>query len=194
MKQHRNPLGHDPLSAGIFTKTQVDELTESPADDQKTINHKPASINQNTETINHKPEYGSQELRTESQSVMEEIQEPAESPWHPETINHKPASINQNTETINNKPDSGLLLDGPKEKITLQFPTYLNEWLDDLIRNGKRRHGQKIQKQVWFQAAFELMKSLPVEWEDVNSTDKLKEELEFWITQLASSSNQNHKP
>lgn len=187
MKQHRNPLGHDPLSAGIFTKTQVDEQPESLGEELVTINHKPDSGNQKTETINHKPESGNQELDAGTQSVTEEIQGSgtiiqnlAESPRHPESVNHK--------------PDSGLLLDGPKEKITLQFPTYLNEWLDDLIRSGKRRHGQKIQKQVWFQAAFELMKSLPVDWEDVNSTDKLKEELEFWITQLASFSNQTHKP
>jgi hypothetical protein len=32
--------------------------------------------------------------------------------------------------------------------VTLRMPIELNDWLDDLLKQGKRKHGQKIPKEV----------------------------------------------
>jgi hypothetical protein len=51
----------------------------------------------------------------------------------------------------------------------------LNDWLNDLLKQGKRKHGSKIPKEVWVQAALELLKAMPVNWEEIDSEESLRE-------------------
>lgn len=41
-------------------------------------------------------------------------------------------------------------------------------WLNELLKQGKRRHGSKIPKEVWVQAALELLLAMPVKWEEID--------------------------
>ena len=44
-----------------------------------------------------------------------------------------------------------------------------NDWLNELLKQGKRRHGLKIPKEVWVQAALELLKTMSANWEEIGS-------------------------
>ena len=76
-----------------------------------------------------------------------------------------------------NSQDVDFLRDCDREKVNFRLPSELNDWLDDLIKTGKRKHGHKIPKEIWVQAALELMKELSVEWTEVTSIDELRTKL-----------------
>jgi hypothetical protein len=111
----RSVLGDNPLSQGIFSKTQ-------------------------TETPTQPPEPNNQESRIENQ-------------------------------------ESRFLEKGEREAVNLRLPIELNDWLNELLKVGKRRHGSKIPKEVWVQAALELFKAMPVNWEEINSEESLRQTL-----------------
>ena len=89
------------------------------------------------------------------------------------------------TQTLEPKPneprlknqESRLLEKGEREAVNLRLPIELNDWLNELLKVGKRRHGSKIPKEVWVQAALELFKAMPVNWEEVDSEESLREAL-----------------
>jgi hypothetical protein len=125
----RSVLGDNPLSQGIFSKTQ-------------------------TETPTQPPEPNNQESRIENQESKLKIQEPR----------------------IENQ-ESRFLEKGEREAVNLRLPIELNDWLNELLKVGKRRHGSKIPKEVWVQAALELFKAMPVNWEEIDSEESLRETL-----------------
>ena len=73
--------------------------------------------------------------------------------------------------------DSRFLKSIREEKVNLRLSIKINDWLDGLLKKGKRNHGQKIPKEVWVQAALELFQSMPVNWEEIDSEERLAEEL-----------------
>jgi hypothetical protein len=86
----------------------------------------------------------------------------------------------QNMEPVNQNPENGFLqVDRELDKVTLRIPIELNDWLDSLLKQGKRKHGQKIPKEIWFQAALELLKSMPVDWSEIQSIDQMREKLQY---------------
>ena len=92
--------------------------------------------------------------------------------------------------TLKNK-ESRFLDKGEREAVNLRLPIELNDWLNDLLKQGKRKHGSKIPKEVWVQAALELLKAMPVEWEEIDSEESLREillNLESRIKNLDKSS------
>ncbi len=124
-------------------------LTISPS--SKGIFHK-------TETINQIPENGFQS----SESGGEEV------------------PTDKIPEAINQIPENGfLLMNQELDKVTLRIPIELNDWLDSLLKQGKRKHGQKIPKEIWVQAALELLRSMPVDWTEVQSIDQMREQLKI---------------
>jgi hypothetical protein len=125
----RSVLGDNPLSQGIFSKTQ-------------------------TETPTQPPEPNNQESRIENQESTLKIQE------------HRI----ENQESI-------FLEKGEREAVNLRLPIELNDWLNELLKVGKRRHGSKIPKEVWVQAALELFKAMPVNWEEIDSEESLRQTL-----------------
>jgi hypothetical protein len=66
---------------------------------------------------------------------------------------------------------------GEREAVNLRLPIELNDWLNELLKVGKRRHGSKIPKEVWLQAALELFRAMPVNWEEIDSEESLRETL-----------------
>lgn len=73
-----------------------------------------------------------------------------------------------------NNQESRFLSDEQKEKVNLRLSGELNDWLDDLLKKGKRQHGHKIAKEVWVQAALELFRALPVDWHEIDSEESLR--------------------
>lgn len=64
-----------------------------------------------------------------------------------------------------------------KDRVNLRLPVELNDWLDDLLKQGKRKHGRKIAKEIWMQAALELLRAMPLDLTEVASDDDLREVL-----------------
>ncbi len=86
----------------------------------------------------------------------------------------------QNMEAANQNPENGFLqTDRELDKVTLRIPIELNDWLDSLLKQGKRKHGQKIPKEIWFQAALELLKSMPVDWSEIQSIEQMRGKLKI---------------
>jgi hypothetical protein len=125
----RSVLGDNPLSQGIFSKTQ-------------------------TETPTQPPEPNNQESRIENKESRLKTQEPR----------------------IENQ-ESRFLEKEEREAVNLRLPIELNDWLNELLKIGKRRHGSKIPKEVWVQAALELFKAMPVNWEEIDSEESLRQTL-----------------
>lgn len=75
--------------------------------------------------------------------------------------------------------ESRFLENTEKEKVNLRLSIEINDWLDDLVKQGKRLHGSKIPKEIWVQAALEFFKSLPVDWQTVDSLETLQEKLKI---------------
>jgi hypothetical protein len=78
--------------------------------------------------------------------------------------------------TLKNQ-ESRFLEKGEREAVNLRLPIELNDWLNELLKVGKRRHGSKVPKEVWVQAALELFKAMPVNWEEVDSEESLRQVL-----------------
>ncbi|NJM47071.1 MAG: hypothetical protein HC860_13665 [Alkalinema sp. RU_4_3] len=84
----------------------------------------------------------------------------------------------QKTGSRKKKPEPGFLAEDQKlDKVTVRIPIELNDWLDDLLKQGKRKHGQKVPKEIWLQAALELFKVMPVDWSEVQSIEQMREKL-----------------
>ncbi len=87
------------------------------------------------------------------------------------------APVPENQEPRIENQESRFLEKGEREAVNLRLPLELNDWLNELLKVGKRRHGSKIPKEVWVQAALELFKAMPVNWEEIDSEESLLETL-----------------
>lgn len=121
----RSALGGNPLSKGIFSKTE--EIEPQPAEPIEIL------------------------------TSLVEIQE--------SKIEIKESIINIQESRFSNK--------GERESVNLRLPIELNDWLNDLLKKGKRKHGSKIPKEVWVQAALELFRSMPMDWEEIDTEENL---------------------
>ena len=139
----RSALGGNPLSQGIFSKT---EASDDPQPAEPTAI--PASS-------------------VEIQDSLINIQD-----------------------SIVNTQESRFLNKGERESVNLRFPLELNDWLNELLKKGKRKHGAKIPKEVWVQAALELFQAMPIDWEEIDTEENLHSallNLESRINNLDSS-------
>jgi hypothetical protein len=84
----------------------------------------------------------------------------------------------KNQESRFNNQESRFLKKAEREAVNLRLPIEINDWLNDLLKQGKRKHGQKIPKEVWVQAALELFRAMPVDWAEIDSVEGLQEALE----------------
>jgi hypothetical protein len=128
----RSALGGNPLSKGIFSKTE--EIEPQPA------------------------------APTEIPTSLVEIQE---------SIVNTQESLIENQEPLINIQESRFLNKGERESVNLRLPIELNDWLNDLLKKGKRKHGSKIPKEVWVQAALELFRSIPIDWAEIDTEENL---------------------
>lgn len=83
----------------------------------------------------------------------------------------------KNKESIVKNKESRFLKKLEREAVNLRLPIELNDWLNELLKKGKRRHGSKIPKEIWVQASLELFQALPVNWEEIDSEESLREML-----------------
>lgn len=95
----------------------------------------------------------------------------------------------QPIEEIINNLDSRFLIKGDREAVNLRLPIELNDWLNDLLKKGKRKHGAKVPKEVWVQAALELFKAMPVNWEEIDSEENLQSALLNLETRIKNLEN-----
>ena len=88
-----------------------------------------------------------------------------------------PAESTSTQESTITNQESRFLIKGDRESVNLRFPIELNDWLNELLKKGKRKHGSKIPKEVWVQAAIELFKAMPVDWTEIDSEENLQSTL-----------------
>lgn len=108
--------------------------------------------------------------------------------FHP---TEKSTPLSHNQKNIDSRPqnlDSIFLKASEKEKVNLRLPLELNDWLDDLVKKGKRLHGHKIPKEIWVQAALELFSSLSHDWLEVESIEQLQAKIQSLSSQLNQDS------
>lgn len=86
-------------------------------------------------------------------------------------------STRNNRDSINKNQESRFLNKSEREAVNLRLPLELNDWLNDLLKKGKRQHGAKIPKEVWVQAALELFRAMPVMWSEIDSEESLLQTL-----------------
>lgn len=136
----RSGMGGNPLSQGLFSRTDADIEAKAPAVEK-------------AEKIEEQPKQGEE----------------------------KPSAKVAKLESRKKKLENRFLEDiedGPKESIGLQVTAEVNDWLDDVVKVGRRKHGRKIPKQVWIQAGVELLRAMPVEWDEIGDLDELRGKLD----------------
>jgi hypothetical protein len=97
-------------------------------------------------------------------------------------------------ETRSKKPETVFLKednDRELDKVTLRMPIELNDWLDDLLKQGKRKHGQKIPQEVWVQAAIGLIRVIPADCSGVQVIDQMRGKLHSLEDGIQSMESRN---
>lgn len=110
-------------------------------------------------------------------------QPPAPVPDQPQPRN----SSSQSLESISQNLDSRFLSkieNSAKESIGLQLTLEVNDWLDELVKVGRRKHGKKIPKQTWIQAGVELLKAMPIDWTEIEDLEALRSQLAEIVSNL----------
>lgn len=92
----------------------------------------------------------------------------------PVTAESSKAEEIENQDSRINIQESRFLKKGEREAVNLRLPIELNDWLNDLLKNGKRKHGSKIPKEIWVQAALELFHVMPVDWQSIKDEEQLQ--------------------
>ncbi|MCY6494555.1 hypothetical protein [Leptolyngbya sp. GGD] len=64
-----------------------------------------------------------------------------------------------------------------KESIGLQVTTEINDWLDYIVKDSRRKKGRKLPKQVLIQAGIELLRAAPIEWSEIGDIEELRNKL-----------------
>jgi chromosome segregation ATPase len=181
-KKQRSVLGDNPLTQGIFNKTETLSSYEPPTvrdPDGEISKNLESSINKLEPTISNlessinklEPTINSLESTLKNQELSINNQESSINSLE-STLKNQELSINNQESSINSL-ESRFLQKGDREAVNLRIPIELNDWLNDLLRNGKRKHGSKIPKEIWVQAALELFRAMPVDWESIGDEDSL---------------------
>ncbi len=146
-------LGSNPLSSGIFSKTDSPEAEETPEVELKS---QESRVESKDSTVN------SQESRLQKDS--ESTQE--------STFNTQYSRVKNIESRFLNREQAEL------KGTNVRLPIELIDWVDDLVKSGSRdKNKSRIPKEVWFQAALELFQSMPVDWDTVSDEDELREKL-----------------
>lgn len=75
-------------------------------------------------------------------------------------------------ENVNQHPASGKEVF--YDKITVRLPSEINDWLDETIRQTKRINGFKIKKELFVQAALEMIKEKDIDWSQIRGEEDFK--------------------
>jgi len=170
----RSALGINPLSQGIFSKT-----ASPPAVETDELKNQELGIQQlqNQESSLLKIDSIEQNQETAEPPQPDTTQESAPSQPSKKTRKQKQEKIINNQESVINKAETSFLNEEAVERVNLRLSVEINDWLDSLLKQGKRTHGRKIPKETWVQAALELFRALPVDWQAIDSEDSLRQAL-----------------
>jgi vacuolar-type H+-ATPase subunit I/STV1 len=170
----RSALGINPLSQGIFSKT-----VPPPAVEPDKFKNQELEIQelQNQESSLLKIDSIEQNQETAELPQPETIQNPEPSQPPRKTGKQNQEKIIKNQESAINKAEISFLNEEAVERGNLRLSVEINDWLDSLLKQGKRTHGRKIPKETWVQAALELFRALPVDWQAIDSEDSLRQAL-----------------
>ena len=185
----RSALGINPLSQGIFSKT-----ASPPAVETDELKNQELGIQelQNQESSLLKIDSIEQNQETAEPPQPNTTQESAPSQPSKKTRKQKQEKIINNQESVINKAETSFLNEEAVERVNLRLSVEINDWLDSLLKQGKRTHGRKIPKETWVQAALELFRALPVDWQAIDSEANLRQalvELESRISNQESIKN-----
>ena len=185
----RSALGINPLSQGIFSKT-----ASPPAVETDELKNQELGIQQlqNQESSLLKIDSIEQNQETAEPPQPDTTQESAPSQPPRKTRKQKQEKIINNQESVINKAETSFLNEEAVERVNLRLSVEINDWLDSLLKQGKRTHGRKIPKETWVQAALELFRALPVDWQAIDSEASLRQalaELESRISNQESIKN-----
>lgn len=75
----------------------------------------------------------------------------------------------QSTGIISEEISSGTKDVFSYDQVNVRLPIELNDWLNLIVRNSKRFHGTKLQKEVIIEALLIYLKDKNIEWKDIKS-------------------------
>lgn len=149
-------LGSNPLSSGIFSKTDSSEESSEVKSQESRV-----------ESEESKPK------RTESRVKSQESRKKEPSQVHQDS---RVKNIESRVESVESR-----FLNREQAELrgtNVRLPIELIDWVDDLVKQGSRdKNKSRIPKEVWFQAALELFQSMPVDWDNISDEEELRETL-----------------
>jgi hypothetical protein len=149
-------LGSNPLSSGIFSKTDSAEESSEVKTQESRV-----------ESQESKPKRA--ESRVKSQESRK--QEPSQ-PSQESLVKTKESRVESVESRFLNREQAEL------RGTNVRLPIELIDWVDDLVKQGSRdKNKSRIPKEVWFQAALELFQAMPVDWDTVSDEEELRETL-----------------
>ncbi len=164
-------LGSNPLSSGIFSKTDSETETPEVKSQESRVESK-ESKSKRTESRhsrvggNKSNESRNQEASAYSQDSLVKTQESRLESVESRFLNREQAEL---------------------RGTNVRLPIELIDWVDDLVKQGSRdKNKSRIPKEVWFQAALELFQSMPVDWDDISDEEELRDTLERLESRLKS--------
>ena len=137
-------------------------------------------LSQGIFTKTTEPELNGSTKPVETTSATETI------PTVPEVKTHEVKAVSRKK-----KEESRILIEERTEKVNLRLSIETNDWLDELLKRGRRQHGHKIPKEVWVQAALELFRAMPIDWEQIESEEALKDTLFILESRIKNQENLN---
>lgn len=177
----RSALGINPLSQGIFSKTASSETPKAENFNNQESNHQET---QNQDLLNQE----SSLLKIDSTESTPTTSESAESALLQEASISQATqkSRKQNQEKRVKKKETIFLNEESIERVNLRLSIEINDWLDSLLKQGKRKHGRKIPKETWVQAALEFFRAMPVDWQAIDSEEALRQALSSLKSRIKS--------
>lgn len=177
----RSALGTNPLSQGIFSKTVSPETLET-----KNFNNQDLSNQdvQSQDLFNKESSFN----KIDSTESIPVTSKSAESTLvRGEAADQATQQTKrQNQEKRIKKKESSFLIEESVERVNLRLSIEINDWLDSLLKQGKRKHGRKIPKETWVQAALELFRAMPVDWQAIDSEEALQQALSALESRIKS--------
>ncbi len=169
-------LGSNPLSSGIFSKTDSPEAEETP---EVKVKSQESRVKQNESRVESKDSTVDGERFVLSGVEGSRSVKSQESRLQKDSESTQESTINTQESRVKNVESRFLTREQAELKGTnVRLPIELIDWVDDLVKQGSRdKNKSRIPKEVWFQAALELFKAMPVDWDTVSDEDELREEL-----------------
>lgn len=150
-------LGSNPLDRGIFSKTENSHINTQ----ESTLNNSDSNINTQESTLNIQ-----QPSSKSSDSVRPDQAQDSR-------VTTQDSALNNQESVFLNREQEDL------RGTSVRLPSELIDWVDELVRQGSRsKHKSRIPKEVWFQAALELFRAMPVDWEQITNEDELLTQLQ----------------